>query len=77
MWQCNVVDMLCCFRARVTCHNLGKHEFCSLPENHEGHIMSLVCELKLKPDWVMQQDNDPRYNSQPLTGFEWLKGDLI
>ncbi|KAF7653860.1 hypothetical protein LDENG_00077700 [Lucifuga dentata] len=34
-------------------------------------IKSSVCKLKLKHNWVLQQDNDPKHKSKFTS--EWLK----
>uniref|UniRef100_A0A9J8BH47 Transposase n=1 Tax=Cyprinus carpio carpio TaxID=630221 RepID=A0A9J8BH47_CYPCA len=35
------------------------------------NVRPSVCDLKLKRTWIMQQDNDPKHISKPLS--EWLK----
>ncbi len=35
------------------------------------NVQLLVCDLKLKRTWVMQQDNNPKHNSKSTS--EWLK----
>ncbi len=35
----------------------------------------MVCDLKLKRTWVMQQDNDPKHTSKSTS--EWLKKNKI
>lgn len=52
--------------------NGGKHDFCSalyqdiLRDNDRS-----VCDLKLKRNWVMLQDNDSNHKSKSTS--EWLK----
>ncbi|KAK3561307.1 hypothetical protein QTP86_030603 [Hemibagrus guttatus] len=35
------------------------------------NVRPSVCDLKLKPTWVLQQDNDPKHTSKSTS--EWLK----
>lgn len=41
------------------------NNFCSLPENPEGkHQVITHCELMLKQNFIMQQDNNPKPESK-------------
>lgn len=53
---CDVVATLCCFRAKVTCRNWGKHEFHSACENPE-EIIRLSVWGAAQHTWILQQDD--------------------
>lgn len=39
------------------------------------NVRPSVCDLKLKHNWVMQQDNDPKHTCRSTS--EWLKKNKI
>lgn len=56
-------------------NDLSKNEICSLAKKKQKktiqkeNVQPSVCDLKLKWNWIMRQNNDLRY--EPIS--EWLK----
>ena len=67
--------LICCFRTWTTCCNRWNHEFCSTRKSWGRESSHQFLNVRLKPTWVMKQDNDPKHSSKSTS--EWLKKKII
>lgn len=70
--------MICCFKARVTCHYWGEHEFHSLPDNVEGErwVTRLWVEAQTQLGYTVQQDKDSKHDSNSTSDLKGVEMDL-